>query len=254
MNLGNLFRRFWSYCFDLIIVFGIYLGILLLLKIFVNQNLTFDLLKEIYKLASKGISIETLKESTHYIVMFYLPYGLLLLLYEIIFLSSKLSSTPGKLLLSLEVACFKKVSFLKVFTRSLVKVIATLIPPLTFFTFLFAAFSKTKQSIHDKMTYTYVISTKKVPQRGSKPKMTSEEFFEEMKSRGLTLYSEQKALADEIYGSQITELDKSSSTGKYVGVLVLLISIILYLGFVSFSYSDLQNYINDLSSQYTQNQ
>lgn len=254
MNLGNLFKRFWSYFFDLVIVFGIYLGILLLLEIYANQNVTVELLKEIYKISSKGFSLETIKENTHYIVIFYLTYALLFLLYEIVFLSSKLSSTPGKSLLSLEVACFKKVSFLKVFTRSLVKIISTLITPLTFLSFLVAAFTKTKQSFHDKLANTYVISIKKMPQRGSKPKMTSEEFFEEMKSRGLTLYSEQKALADEIYGSQTIELDKSSSASKFVSVLVLLVSIILCLCFVSFSYPDLQNYINDFNSQYTQKQ
>lgn len=250
MNLSNLFKRFWAYIFDLITVFGIYLGILLIIKILFNQNLTVDLIKEIHNLASKGISLEAIKESAHYIELFYLSYGFLFLLYEIVFLSSELSSTPGKLLLSLEVACFKKVSFLKVFTRALVKVITTLIPLLPFFSYLFAVFTKTKQSIHDKMAFTYVISIQKTSQFGSKPKMTKEEFFEEMKSRGMTLYSEQKALADEIYGSKIAELNKSRSKGKFVGVVVFLISITLSLSFVSFSYSDLQNY----SSQYTENQ
>lgn len=250
MNLGNLFKRFWSYLFDLITVFGIYLGILLIIKILVNQNLTVNLVNEIYKLTSKGISLESIKESAHYIVIFYLSFGFLFLLYEIVFLSSALSSTPGKLLLGLEVACFKKVSFLKIFTRALVKVLTTLIPLLPFFSYLFAAFTKTKQSIHDKMAFTYVISIQKTSQFGSKPKMTSEEFFEEMKSRGLTLYSEQKALADEIYGSKIADLNKSSSKGKFVGFVVILISITLCLSFVSFSYSDLQNY----NSQYTESQ
>lgn len=253
MNLGNLFKRFWSYCFDLIIVFGIYVGILLLLEIYANQNVISKLIEEIYNLSSKEISLAAIKENTHYMVKVYLAYGLLFLIYEVAFISSKISSTPGKSLLNLEVACFKKVSFLKVFIRSIVKVISILIPPLSFFSFLFAAFTKTKQSIHDKINYTYVISTKSTSHLGSKPKMTREEFFEEMKSRGYTLYSEQKALADEIYGSEIKEVVNSNSSSKFISAVVLVASIILCLCFISFSYPDFQNYAKDFTSQYTQN-
>jgi len=234
------------------IVCGIYSGILLLIKVLDINDTLYKALQGFHTVLSKGISSQLLNEQAYYIVLLFLSYGLLFLMYEIIFLNSKLSATPGKLILSVEVGCCDKVSFFKVFVRSLIKVLSTLIIPLAFISFIASALSQTKQSLHDKPAHTYVTVLNN-PSRGTNPQMTLEEFFEEMTSRGLRLYSEQLALAEEIYGSRITEPDKANTRSSVVGVLALVLSIILNLSFISYSYSDIENYVESFKAQYTQN-
>ncbi len=251
MNISKLFRRFWSYCFDIIIVCGIYSGILLLTKVLDINNTLNKALQGFHTLLSKGISSELLNQQAYYIALFFLSYGLLFLAYEITFLSSKLSGTPGKLILGVEVGCSDKVSFYKVLVRSLIKVLTTLFIPLALVSFIASAFSQTKQSLHDRIAHTYVTVLNN-PNRGTDPNMTLEEFFAEMTSRGLRMYSEQLALAEEIYGSHIIEPDKTSTRASVIGVLALVLSIILNLSFISYSYSDIENYVESFKIQYTQ--
>ncbi|WP_010681327.1 RDD family protein [Acetivibrio cellulolyticus] len=251
MNISKLFRRFWAYCFDIMIVCGINSGILLLTKVLDTNNTLNAALQELRTVFSKGILVNILNGQAYYIALFFLSYGLLFLIYEIIFLSSKLSATPGKLILRLEVACGNKVNFFKVFTRSLLKVIATLVFPLTFIAFLISACTHTKQTLHDKLANTYVI-TVNTSNRGTTPHMSLNEFFEEMTSRGLRMYSEQKALAEEIYGSPVIDPAKSNETASLVGILVLVFSIILNLSLLSYSYPDIKNYVQDFTLYYTQ--
>lgn len=251
MNISKLFRRFWAYCFDLMIVCGIYSGILLLINVLDINNTLNKALQGFHAVLSKGISSELLNEQAFYIALFSLSYGLLFLAYEITFLSSKLSATPGKLILGVEVGCSDKVIFFKVFVRSLLKVLSTLIIPLAFVSFIVSAFSQTRQSLHDKLASTYVTALN-APNHGTAPHMTLEEFFEEMTSRGMRLYSEQLALAEEIYGSRIIEPEQTNSQASVVGVLALVLSIIINLSFISYSYSDIENYVKSFRTQYTQ--
>ena len=105
--------------------------------------------------------------------------------------------------------------------------------PLVLISFIVSAYSKKKQSLHDRVANTYV-AVLNAPNHGTNPTMTLEEFFEEMTSRGLRMYSEQLALAEEIYGSRIIEPDNANTTSSAIGVLALVISIILNIKFYFF--------------------
>jgi uncharacterized RDD family membrane protein YckC len=238
MNISKLFRRFLACCFDVIVVFGIYFVIIFFIKILSGNNGTTTLFK-----TTNTISLDLLKSYTHYIVLFYLFYGFLFLIYELCFLGSKLSATPGKLVLSLEVACYSGSNFKKLLIRSLLKVLAILVTPLSLLLFIASAFNKTKQSLYDKLTNTCVITKDNRKLRGANPHMTLEEFFEEMKSRGLRMYSEQKALSEEIYGSPIPLSQtyyKPVSFRSMFGLLVLVISIVVSVSFAFYIFPDIQ--------------
>jgi hypothetical protein len=175
--------------------------------------------------------------------------------YEIFFLSSKLSATPGKLTLGLEVVSYNGSNFFKIIIRSLLKVLEMLITPLSFLVFLLSAFNKTKQTLHDKLTNTCVITKESISQTcGTNPQMTLEEFFEEMKSRGLRMYSEQKALAEEIYGSPVplNKTYKPVYKGSLVGVFVLVVSLGISVSFFSYFFPDIKNYMINITHLYTQ--
>lgn len=243
MNISKLFRRFLAYCFDVIVVFGIYLGIIFFIKILSSNNGITTLLEKTNKISSSKVFLDVLWSYAHYIAIFYLFYGLLFLTYELSFLSSKLSATPGKLILGLEVACYSGSNFQKLLIRSLLKVSAILITPLSLLLFMACAFSKTRQSLHDKLSNTCVITKDYRKIQGTNPQMTLEEFFEEMKSRGLRMYGEQKALSEEIYGSPIPLSQtyyKPASFHSMFGVVILIVSIVLSVSFAFYIFSDIQ--------------
>lgn len=239
MNIGKLFKRFWAYCFDGMIVFSIYLGTLFFIKILGNYDIISELIKEIHKTLSSEIPIG----QAYYSLTFYLSYGLLFLIYELSFLSSKLSATPGKLALGLEVVCYNGSDFQKILIRSLLKVTTMLIPPFTLLLFILSIFSKTKQSLYDKLSNTFVITKDNSKLNGTSPQMTLEEFFEEMKSRGLRLYSEQKALSKEIYGSPIPLVqtyNKTTSSYSMFGVFMVIICTVISVSFALYVFPDIQ--------------
>ena len=243
MNISKLFKRFLAYCFDAVIVLCIHFGIIFLIKILSSNNGITILPEKINRIAASNNLLDALLSNAYYIVLFYLLYGLLFLIYELSFLSTKLSATPGKLVLGLEVACYSGSDFRKLLIRSLLKVTAILITPLAILLFIVSAFSKTKQSLYDKLSKTCVITkdTRKI--RGTNPQMTLEEFFEEMKSRGLRMYSEQKALSEEIYGSPIPLSQvyyRQASFRSMFGVLILIISIGLSVSFALYIFPDIQ--------------
>ncbi|HOQ36603.1 MAG TPA: RDD family protein [Acetivibrio sp.] len=184
MNISKLSRRFWAFIFDDIIVLGIYSGILLLLKYALNMDIP------VYKVLDRDPTA---------MAVYYLSFGLLYLIYEVLFVSLKVSATPGKMLLGLEIVAENRSSFFRVLLRSLAKVIAIVTSVLPFILFILAAFSEKKQTIHDKIAGTYVI--RKNVRRYAPREVDVEELFEEMKRRGYRTYSEQKALAEELYGA-----------------------------------------------------
>lgn len=242
MNIGKLFKRFWAYCFDSVIVFSIFWIMLFIIITLSGYSGINFFVEATHKILTSEISLSLLMRQAYILVIFYLIYGLLYLIYEISFLSSKLSATPGKLLLHLEVVCYNKSSFKKILIRSLLKVAAILIPPLTLAFFIFSSFNKTKQSLHDKLSNTCVIA-KNNSRYAANPQMTLEEFFEEMKSRGLRLYSEQKALSQEIYGTPIPlgrRVYEPTSYYSMYGVFVIIISLALSIGCAVYFLPDLQ--------------
>jgi len=174
--------------------------ILFLIKVLSGYNGSISLLKELHRIPSIEIFISSLKGQAISLIILYLIYGLVYLIYETSFLSSKFSATPGKIILGIEVVCYSKSNFSKILIRSLLKITAILLPPFTLLLFILSAFSKTKQSLYDKLSNTYVVNKDNSKKYGTNPEMTLEEFFEEMKSRGLRMYSEQRALSQEIYG------------------------------------------------------
>ncbi|AEV70594.1 RDD family protein [Acetivibrio clariflavus] len=243
MNISKLFRRFWAYCFDFLIVLSIYWIILFLIKALCGYNGITSSLEELHRILSAEILTNVLKGQAFNIIILYLIYGLVYLIYETSFLSSKLSATPGKLILGLEVVCYNKSNFQKIIIRSLLKITAILIPPFTILLFILSAFSKTKQSLYDKLSNTCVVTKDNSKKYGTNPEMTLEEFFEEMKSRGLRMYSEQRALSQEIYGRP-TPLAKPyykpAPNHLLFGVFILLISIVVSISFAYYFFPDIQ--------------
>lgn len=243
MTIGKLFKRFWAYCFDVLIVLDIYCITLILVKILSGYNGIAVLLEGLVKTSSSEFPITAIKGQVHNLIILYLIFGLLYLIYEISFLSSKLSATPGKVILGLEVACYSKSNFPKILIRSLLKITAILITPLALLFFILSGFSKTKQSLHDKLSNTCVITKDNSQLYGTDPQMTLEDFFEEMKSRGLRLYSEQVALSQEIYGRP-TPLAKPyykpAPNHSLFGVFILVISIAVSISFAFYFLPDIQ--------------
>ncbi|HRR05133.1 MAG TPA: RDD family protein [Bacteroidales bacterium] len=223
MSISKLTRRFWAYLFDDIIVMGIYLGILLILKYALNMSIPIDRL---------------LERDTTVMKVYLLSYGLLYLFYEVFFLSLKVSATPGKMILRLEIVSDKRSSFFKVLLRSLVKVIATLTSILPFIFFVLAAFSEKKQTIHDKLAGTLVM--KKNVSRAVSREVDVEELFEEMKRRGYRTYSEQKALTEELYGSGN---NSSGASYGWLGALFFVFAFASCAFFTIDSYAVIEDYL-----------
>jgi uncharacterized RDD family membrane protein YckC len=223
MNISKLTRRFWAYIFDDIIVLGIYLGILLILKYALNMNIPIDRL---------------LERDPTVMAVYYFSFGLLFLVYELFFLSLKVSATPGKMMLGLEVVTDNGNSFFKVLLRSLVKVIATVTSILPFIFFLLAAFSEKKQTIHDRIAGTFVI--RKNVSRSAPREIDVEELFEEMKRRGYRTYSEQQALAEEMYGSGN---NTGSASYGWLGGLLFIFAFVCCAFFTIDSYAIFEDYV-----------
>lgn len=212
MNYAKLSRRFFAFYFDTLIVTGIVSVLLLLIKIF-------DL----------GISYEgILKGDFSYFSRYYILFSLIYLAYEVAFLTSALSSTPGKIILGLEVLSYES-SFLKVFVRSIIKVIGAL-PGLIYISGLVAAFNEKKQSIHDLLAKTFVTDLDNRNQSFSS-NMDSAEFHEEMIKRGIKTFSQQQALAEEMFG-KASKANNNLFNSPLLWVIVLGISIV-----VSFVYA-----------------
>ncbi len=210
MNYARLSRRFFAFYFDSLIVTGIVSALLLFLKIF-----------------DVGISFEGIMEGDFsFFSRYYILYFLIYLIYEVSFLASALSSTPGKIILGIEVVSYES-SFIKVFIRSLVKVIGAL-PGLIYISGLVAAFNEKKQSIHDLLAKTFVTDLDSRNLSFSS-NMDSAEFHEEMKKRGIKTFSQQQSLAEEMFG-KASKANNNLLTSPLLWVIVLVISIVV--GFV----------------------
>lgn len=224
MNFSKLSKRFFAFYFDTIIVSSIVSVVLLLLKRF-----------------GTGISFENISKGDFSIfTKYFLLYFLVYLIYEIIFLSTNLSSTPGKIILEMEVVSYNS-NFIKVFIRSVVKVIQSL-PGLIFISGLVAAFSEKKQSIHDLLARTFVTDFDS-RNRSALNKMDSTEFHEEMKKRGIKTYSEQQALIQELYGNPRKFTGKNLLKSPLPWILVLIISIIFNIIFTNSLISEMKSFL-----------
>lgn len=210
MNYARLSRRFFSLYFDSLIVTGIISAFLLFLKIF-------DI----------GISFEGIMEGDFsFLSRYSILYLLIYLAFEVSFLTSALSATPGKIILGLEVVSYES-SFLKVFIRSIVKVIGAL-SGLIYISGLVAAFNEKKQSIHDLLAKTFVTDLDSRNQSFSS-NMDSAEFHEEMKKRGIKTFSQQQALAEEMFG-KANKANNNLLRSPLLWVIVLVI--LIFVGFV----------------------
>jgi len=217
MDYSKISKRFFAFYFDSIVVSGIVFALLLILKL-INIEISYE-----------GL----LKGDISSVYKINLLYFLVFLVYEVIFLTSNLSSTPGKIILGVEVVS-RQSSFVKVLIRSMVKVIVTL-PGIAIISGLVAVFSDRKQSIHDMLAGTYVTDFSSRKQSFSIG-MDSPEFHEEMKKRGIRTYSEQQALAQEMFGKSGKFGNGSLLKKPILWVIILLISIfvcILYFNSVA---------------------
>lgn len=223
MEVCKLSRRFWAYVFDNIIVSGIYAGFLVALH---------ALGKDI---PIKGI----IERNPNDLALMYLTFGLLYLFYEVAFLSSKFSGTPGKLILNLQVVSCKKSTIIDALIRSCIKVIATLTQIVPVLFFILSIFTANKQAVHDLAADTIVMQKKKRAVIRSSNVDPSVNLFEEMKRRGLKTYSEQLALAKEL---NLYRGKKQTSVRSYtwLGVLIFVFSIVCVVFFVSFFYTDIR--------------
>ncbi|OPZ90282.1 MAG: RDD family protein [Firmicutes bacterium ADurb.Bin419] len=225
MNFSGLPRRFWAYFFDLIILSGIYYGLLLLLRM-----AGIDLLRV----------KDLVKNDYSFLLNLYISFGIFFVIYEVIFLSSNLSATPGKLIMEMEVVC-TNANLYKVLIRSLVKAISSL-TGLYIILFTIAAFNDKKQATHDLLSGSFVIDAEN--SKYSQDVSKSEEIYLEMKNRGLRTFSEQKALTEEMYGKS----NKSTNTlsNPLVWILVLVISIAINLLYTKIIYSEVKSYLENM--------
>jgi len=211
MSYSKISRRFFAYLFDTIIVSGIACTLLLILKLL---NI-FDI---------RSVAENIVNGDFSFFVNYYILCFLIYLVYEVVFLISNLSSTPGKIILDMEIVSYKS-SFLKVFIRAIVKVIESL-TCLVLISGLVAVFTEKKQSIHDLLANTFVVDFDRkshhLPSR-----MDSEEFHEEMKRRGIKTYSEQKALAQELFGNSKKTNIGTILSSPLLWVIVLVVSLII---------------------------
>ncbi|AUG57394.1 MAG TPA: RDD family protein [Ruminiclostridium sp.] len=223
MEVGKLSKRVWAYLFDIIIVTGIYAGILVVLH---------ALGKDI---PIKGV----IERNPNDLALMYLTFGLLYLFYEVAFLSSNFSTTPGKLILNLQVISCKKSTIFDALIRSCIKVVATLTQIVPVIFFILSIFTANKQAVHDIAADTIVMQRKKRRVVRTTNRDPSVDLFEEMKRRGLKTYSEQVALAKEL---NLYKGKKQAATPSYawLGVLIFVFSIVCAMFFVSFFYSDIK--------------
>jgi len=228
MNYSKISRRFFAYCFDTIIVYGIICVLLLFLKVLK----IFDISTYIENMLKGDFSF-----FTNYLLVCFLIY----LAYEFIFLTSSLSSTPGKIILEMEVVSHKS-SFTKVFIRSLVKVIQSL-SCFIFISGLVAVFTEKKQTIHDLLAKTFVIDFDSRSQSLSN-KMDSEAFHEEMKRRGIKTYSQQKALAEEMFGKSRKAINNSLLKAPLFWGIILILSIIIGGIYTNLVMSEIKNFLH----------
>lgn len=210
MNYSVISRRFWAWFFDNAIIAGILYGVLLVLRM-------------------SGMSIfpveEIIEGNFSSLSKFYLIYAMIYLTYEISFLSSNLSATPGKIIMEMEVAC-AKASFLKVIIRSVAKFISAATGLYLIF-FTIAMFNEKKQAVHDLLAGSFVIDQERENQSAmdlTQDITKTEAFYEEMKSRGIKTFSEQKALAEEMYGKASKSSKSSILSSSIIWVLVLVVS------------------------------
>lgn len=224
MNYARLSRRFFALYFDSCIVAGIVSTLLLFLKMF-------DI----------GISFEGILEGDFsYLSRYYALFFFVYLAYEIVFLISPLSSTPGKIILGQEVVSYES-SFLKVIIRSIVKVIGAF-SALIYISGLVAAFNEKKQSIHDLLAKTFVTDLDR-SNRAFSSNMDSSEFHEEMKKRGIKTYSQQQALAEEMFG-KARKANNNLLMNPLLWVIVLIISIVIGLVYSRTITSEIQKLIS----------
>ncbi|NLI57111.1 MAG: RDD family protein [Clostridium sp.] len=230
MEVSKLSKRIWAYLFDIIIVTGIYAGLLVILH---------ALGKDI---PIKGV----IERNPNDLALIYLTFGLLYLLYEVIFLSSNLSSTPGKLILKIQVISCKKSTVFDALIRSCIKIVATLTQIVPVLFFILSIFTANKQAVHDIAADTIVMQKKKRKVIRSTNVDPNVNLFEEMKRRGLKTYSEQVALAKELNcykGKRIA----STPSYAWLGVLIFVFSIACGMFFVGFFYSDIKTIASAIS-------
>lgn len=91
------------------------------------------------------------------ILMYFLGLPLLGIIYQSAFECSKFQGTPGKIAIGIKVVTKQgsRVSFFQAFIRNLGKIISSSI---LYIGFLIALFNDEKQTLHDMMSSTYVIS------------------------------------------------------------------------------------------------
>ncbi|RXE58902.1 RDD family protein [Acetivibrio mesophilus] len=219
MSVSGSFRRCFAWFLDLFILAAFNYGMILVLNL-LGIGVSFNEFLEAIVSGTEdsfGLIYDFILEN-------WLIYGILFLIYEIAFVASSLSATPGKLILGIEVVSDSKGSILKVILRALVKLV-DVITPVSIISIIMVLASRKRQSLHDKVAGTYVVYKK--TNNNSSKRINTTELFEEMKRRGLRTYSEQQALAEELYGTGKKKSKKYRSY-RWIGLVFLVIALILF--------------------------
>ncbi|HOM02236.1 MAG TPA: RDD family protein [Acetivibrio sp.] len=244
MNVSGLLRRFFAWLLDSFILAGLYFGLIMLLELL-------GVVEPIDAILEKSINISQGIVTTNTDLFngyYYFWFLILFLIYEIGFVASSLSATPGKIILGIEVVSDSKSSIAKVILRALLKLPVVIIPLVSIIYFIIALANGKRQSLHDKVAKTYVVYKK--TSNNYSNRINTVELFEEMKRRGLRTYSEQQALAEELYGKGGKKSKKSGSFG-WVSVVLLIAAFVFTGVFYGKVFSKMQSmaqmkYIQDI--------
>lgn len=224
MTVSGVLRRYFAWLIDSIILAGLTFGLTMFLEALGVGVPLNELVQAMIRKTEQSLEVINSFQLEVWAI-----YAVLFFIYEIVFVASSLSATPGKIILGIEIVSDRKSSIDKVIIRALVKFIGEMFP-FSLVNFIMVLVSGKKQSLHDKAARTYVVY-KKVENNYSK-KIDPKELFEEMKRRGLRTYSEQLALAEELYGKNRKKARTSASYG-WISLVLLIVGLVLFGVFFS---------------------
>ncbi len=150
----GVFKRFIALLLDLIIVMGLFLLILFAIQfthILPKENTILSILTSSFK-----YPFDSLGSNLECLFIYYIFSAAIWLVYEIFFVCSSFSGTPGKIVLGLEIACYKNASILKAFIRSFTKVISIFSVLGLVIEAYIVSKHRNSQSLHDMASFTLV--------------------------------------------------------------------------------------------------
>lgn len=152
---AGIVRRILAYLIDGMIYVGLFfIAVFLIEAIFaIPKENTFFYLAMLCKYKPFDVTSEQL---ILYLIYYYGLGGTIWLLYEASFLCSRLSATPGKIVLGMEVSYLRQARFLNVILRTLVKLFLIYTGIGIIIEFLVMVFNRERRTLHDLAAGTQV--------------------------------------------------------------------------------------------------